>query len=181
MKFCHYSIYNLTLLFCPIFYPIFLVMTLAITSGLEVEFSPILLHLSQNNALSPTSCGWRSCLSLPSLKAAYKGCCFRVCRRCPAGTAYSQVKAIMWCGLKGIKPASPKLPWQPTWNSSQGSLVLLLKITLLFWIWILVAPTPPFSYRNNCFPTWYGELKISQDFNNCIIAEQTVLHDFCFL
>ena len=47
---------------------------------------------------------------------------------------HPQVKAVIWCGLKGIRPASQNFPWQPTWNSSQGSLVLLLKITLLFWL-----------------------------------------------
>ena len=47
---------------------------------------------------------------------------------------HPQVKAVVSCGLKGIRPASQNLPWQPTWNSSQGSLVLLLKITLLFWL-----------------------------------------------
>lgn len=67
---------------------------------------------------------------------------------------FPQVQAIMWYGLKGIKPANQKLPWQPTWTLSQGSLVLLLKITLLFWIWTLLAPTPTYCYWNNCCLTW---------------------------
>lgn len=97
MMFFHSSIYNLTLLFCPIFYPTFSVMTWAVDSGLEMNFSMLLL--SQSNAFSLISCGCRSCLSLTSLKIGFNGC-FCVCQWCPAGrvlfTGEARSTSVVW-------------------------------------------------------------------------------------
>lgn len=128
-------------------------MTLAIASGLEMDFSSTLLPLSLSNAFIPTSSGWRSCLSLLNLKAWSNGY-FCVCQWCPSGTALPTGESCNTGWFEGHRACQPETPQRPMWNSSRGSLVLLLKITLLFWLWILLAPLLPFPLWNNCFPTW---------------------------
>lgn len=181
LKFFHYSTYHLTLLFRPICYPTFPVMTLAIALAWRPTFI-LRCFLSLGNAFNPTSCGWRCCSQLHRLKVGSNGCCFSVCQESPAGTALLTGEGYDRVWFEGHQACLQKLPWQLTWNASQGSLALLLKITWLFWIWILLPSTPTFSYWNNCFPTDHWELKFPQDFTNCVIEEVMVLgkQDFCF-
>jgi hypothetical protein len=105
-----------------------------------MSFTISLAAFSLRKALIPTSCGWCYCLSLPSQNTASG--LFSFAPGAPKDQLFPQVQAILWDGLKGTKPASQKLTWQSTRNSSQGSLGLLLKITLLFCIWTLQAPIP---------------------------------------
>lgn len=105
MKFCHSSIYNLTLFFCFMVSPSFPVRPVANAPGLEMDFASILLLLSLSNAFSPTSCGWRSCLSLPSSKAGSS-----VCQRFPTETALLTGEGHNTVSSEGHQACQPKPP-----------------------------------------------------------------------
>lgn len=124
---CLSSIYNLTLPFCQISCPTFPVwpwpLLLAWIFLLCCFIFLWVMHFAQppvGGAPAWVSGDWKQDPSAASLFAS----------SAPKEQLYPLAKAIIWCGGKGIKPARQKLPPQPTWDSSQGSLVLLLKITL---------------------------------------------------
>lgn len=115
---CHSSIYNLTWPFCQIFYPVFPVRPWPSLPAwiflLRCFIFPRVMHLAQppvGGAPAWVSPAWKQ-----DPRAASSSASSALKKQLSP-----QAKAMIWCGGKGIRPARQELPWQPTWNSSQGS------------------------------------------------------------